>query len=385
MNVCILFYNLGGYHLARFDAAKRMCDANGWTLGGIEIAGSTEEHPWGDVKRPGYIRTLMPFRNDPQPTVGDPDLLTSALRELKPDVIAIPGWGYDFSRIAIRWARKNHCRLILMSESKKDDSPRNFLIELVKKHYCVNKFDSALVGGKKHRDYLIELGMDQTGIFTGYDVVDNQHFTRSAQTARGGKPGSRPDGLPDRPYFLAATRFLPRKNLSMLIDGFAAAINSGKMKADYDLVVLGGGTPEQEKSIGDQIVRLKLERRIHLPGFVEYSLIPTWYAYADAFAHPAISEQWGLVVNEAMACSLPVLLSNTCGCYPELLDEGVNGFSFDPHRADDLARALIDISRADLKKMGDASLQKINTEFSTDEFASGLLSAIRTIPELSLE
>ena len=56
-----------------------------------------------------------------------------------------------------------------------------------------------------------------------------------------------------------------------------------------------------------------------------------------AFVHASASEQWGLVVNEAMAAGLPVIVSERCGCAPDLVREGVNGLTFDPCDVAELA------------------------------------------------
>ena len=217
MKVTILFYNLGGYHLARLASAKTALDAAGIELDSIEITSDTSEHPWGEQSRPSYVRTLSDFGKGDRPTVGDSSTLISALDEYNPDVIAIPGWGYDFSRITIKWGKQHNKQLVLMSESKKDDAPRNFIKEAVKKYFWVNKFDSAIVGGQKHIDYLIDLGMQRAKIFTGYDVVDNGFF--SGEVAKIKKEWSntgRPDTFPTNKFFLSANRFIPRKNFCLL-------------------------------------------------------------------------------------------------------------------------------------------------------------------------
>ena len=380
MKVAILFYNLGGYHLARLASAKSAFDAAGIELDSIEITSDTSEHPWGEQSRPSYIRTLSKFRDGDQPAVGDPQVLISALNDSNPDVIAIPGWGYDFSRIAIKWGRQNKKRLILMSESKKDDSPRNFIKEAVKKYFWVNKFDAAIVGGRKHLEYVVDLGMPRDRIFKGYDVVDNQFFSNEVEKVRTEwSAQGKPDTYPTNKFFLSANRFIPRKNLPRLIESFAAAVASKKMNEDWNLVLLGSGTEEQTNLINSTIKRYKISDRVHCPGFVTYDKICHWYAAASAFVHPALSEQWGLVANEAMAAGLPLLLSNTCGCHPELIDEGVNGFGFDPHSTSEMTEKIIQISNANLDEFGSASANKIEREFSASSFGEGMVDAIEAM------
>ena len=383
LKITILFFNLGAYHLARLASAKSSLDDAGIQLDVIEIAGNTNEHPWGGQARPAYVRTLSKFARGDLPTVDDPSLLTRALKAADPDLIAIPGWGYDFSRIAIKWGKRNGKRLILMSESKYDDSPRNFIKELVKKHVWVNKFDAGLVGGQKHFDYLAKLGMQKSRIFTGYDVVDNQYFTSEVERlhAEWSEFQSRPKTFPANKFFLAANRFIPRKNLIRLINSFSDAVATGQMNSDWDLVLLGSGTDEQTSLMKATIAENQLETRIHCPGFITTDQITKWYAAASAFVHPALSEQWGLVVNEAMAAGLPILLSNTCGCHPELLDEGINGFSFNPHSRTEMTDKMIQMANADLESLGQASKEKIRRDFSTTSFGIGLLQGIKAITE----
>jgi glycosyltransferase involved in cell wall biosynthesis len=116
---------------------------------------------------------------------------------------------------------------------------------------------------------------------------------------------------------------------------------------------------------------------VHLPGFKQYEELPAWYAAAGAFVHASTSEQWGLVVNEAMAAGLPVLVSNRCGCAPELVREGVNGFTFNPNDEEALANHLLHVSSMSpgaRKEMGRAS-QQIITSLAPEQFGKGLLAA----------
>ena len=105
--------------------------------------------------------------------------------------------------------------------------------------------------------------------------------------------------------------------------------------------------------------------------------------------HSSTTEQWGLVVNEAMATGLPVIISNRCGCAKDLVSHGENGFSFNPYDVTELADCLLKISRMDQesrRKMGIAS-QNIIKNYSTESFAYGLhksaREALRVAPKSS--
>src|SRR5438270_9914137 len=140
-----------------------------------------------------------------------------------------------------------------MSESARQDEPRTWWKEMIKRR-IVNLYSAALVGGKRHVEYLVELGMPVDRIFTGYDVVDNNYFCERASQIRnsrlrpgyGGQAASEIRnlyGLPEN-YFLASARFIEKKNLPRLISAYAEyrrrSLVSGR-NAPWDLVLLGDG------------------------------------------------------------------------------------------------------------------------------------------------
>jgi glycosyltransferase involved in cell wall biosynthesis len=106
--------------------------------------------------------------------------------------------------------------------------------------------------------------------------------------------------------------------------------------------------------------------------------LPVFYGLADAFVHVSTTEQWGLVVNEAMASGLPVMVSNRCGCVYDLIREEYNGFAFDPYDVEQLARLMLRVAEMEdeeRSRMGDAS-RRIIADWGPDRFARGLKEAI---------
>jgi glycosyltransferase involved in cell wall biosynthesis len=100
-------------------------------------------------------------------------------------------------------------------------------------------------------------------------------------------------------------------------------------------------------------------RDVVFAGFQQGDAVPAYYGLASCLVLPSISETWGLVVNEAMAAGLPVLVSQRCGCVPELVQPGVNGYVFDPLDTEGLARLLgvMSSETADAGRMSEASRQ----------------------------
>ena len=141
------------------------------------------------------------------------------------------------------------------------------------------------------------------------------------------------------------------------------------------MVLLGDGVLRPQ--LQAQIDHLGLKHYVHLPGFKQYDELPNYYGLANCFIHASTTEQWGLVVNEAMASGLPVLVSSRCGCAPDLVKEGHNGFTFDPYDINQLAGLMLKISSGqwDLVAMGQAS-QDIIADWSPQTFADNLSKAV---------
>ena len=110
-----------------------------------------------------------------------------------------------------------------------------------------------------------------------------------------------------------------------------------------------------------------------------------YYGLASAFILPSTTEQWGLVVNEAMASGLPVLVSNRCGCAAELVKEGSNGYTFNPLEIGEIADLMLNIGAAgvDRSAMGQKS-REIIANWSPDLFGRNLTNAAnyaRSLPK----
>jgi glycosyltransferase involved in cell wall biosynthesis len=130
-----------------------------------------------------------------------------------------------------------------------------------------------------------------------------------------------------------------------------------------------------ERLVGD----LGLRSRVHLPGFRSYDLLPLYYGLASFFIHVSTVEQWGLVVNEAMAAGLPVVVSRGCGSAHELVVNNINGYVVDPRDEQMLAEHIGTLAacEAGRRRMSAAARQAVS-RCSLERFAEGLLEATKT-------
>jgi len=395
--VAVIFHHLGPYHEARLRAATRVVSL-------LPIQGSASDNTYAWDPLPPIdefqLQTLFPgdgMQSSPSPPqeeragerrqsqVQSQDVsaqetqnrLYLALDQTRPEVVAVPGWSSRLALAALTWCLRTGTPALMMSETTAWDETRSGVKEWIKRR-IIRLCSAGLAGGNPHRDYLAALGMPKDRVFLGYDAVDNEYFAKKAEEARGQRSEvGQKHGLPDN-YFLASARFIEKKNLPRLLQAYALyreKAESRKLKTDiWDLVLLGDG-PLRE-TLNSQLSTLNLQPHVRMPGFKQYPELPVYYGLARAFIHASTTEQWGLVVNEAMASGLPVLVSNRCGCAPDLVKEGMNGFTFDPYNIEQLAGLMLKLSTFNfqLSTMGRAS-ERIIANWGPERFAQGLKAA----------
>jgi glycosyltransferase involved in cell wall biosynthesis len=266
-----------------------------------------------------------------------------------------------------------------MSESKYDDAKRHTLRELAKR-IVVSLYDAALVGGSPQISYCRYLGVDRDRIFSGCDVVDNEYYRARAESVRRESASWHARlSLPSQPFFLAVSRFVEKKNLPRLVDAYSLYVSQATSTGDqaWGLVLCGDGP--LASALRSQVKALGLEALVHFAGFRQSAELCAFYALAGGLILPsAHGEQWGLVVNEAMASGLPVLVSTAVGCSSDLVVDGRSGFLFDPLDVGSIARCMAGfagLERPSREAMGRASAEVIE-EWGPDRFAKGLLGAL---------
>ncbi len=373
--VCVQWPRFGPYHLARLRAAHRLFAARGTELVGLETAGDDTTYDW-EVERgeePFRREVVFPGRLfEAVPATEMHAGVTAALDRLDPDAVAIISYSFPDARACLAWCRRHRRTAVLMSATKADDAERVAWRERVKA-LLVRQYDAALIGGTPQRAYLEALDFPAERIFQPYNAVDNDFFRNEAEAARAAPLSTLPGLGAGGPFFLASNRFLPRKNLGGLVRAYRAYRRA--VPAAWPLLLLGDG-PE----------RAELERMVHddqiegvtLCGFQQRDSLPAYYGLAGAFVHPTYQDQWALVVNEAMAAGLPVLVSERAGCAQDLVAEGENGFTFDPEDTAALAHLLERLadSETDRAAMGRRS-REIVQGWSPDAFAEGLWRALQ--------
>jgi 1,2-diacylglycerol 3-alpha-glucosyltransferase len=369
--VAVCFQRLGPYHHARLSAAGARTP-----LAAIEFSAVDKTYAWAKIEDAQRFGRTVLFE-DALDAVARSHLLRrvhDALGGLEPDAVAIPGWSEPAALAALLWCLRRRRPAVLMADSTAWDELRRPGREAVKRR-VVRLFGAATVGGAPHRDYACALGLSRDRVFCGYDVVDNDHFARGAERARAKAEAWRGRlRLPER-FFLACSRLIEKKNLFRLLEAYALYRGRAESR-HWRLVILGDG--HLRPQLTRRVEQLGIAEDVLLPGFKQYDELPAWYGLAGAFVHASTTEQWGLVVNEAMASGLPVLVSERCGCAPDLVEPGVNGFTFDPYDVDQLAglmQRIAAMTEERRRAMGRAG-QRIIAAWGPERFADGLMQAV---------
>lgn len=367
---------MGPYHLARLKAAYEYFKERGITMIAIETAGSKGSlvKEVNRYETPYKCVRLFPDRvfEDISPREMD-HAVRSTLYRIDPDAVATNSYFLPDTRSAVRWCRRNRRVAVTMIDSKEDDAIRKPWREYLKS-IIVRQYDAALVAGTPHRSYMKKMGISEKNIFDGLDVVDNEFFaTRAAEARAHPEAFEHLPGLFDEgDYFLASNRFIPRKNLELLLSAYAS-YRQGAEKP-WRLVMLGDG--RLREVLEKQVERERVEG-VAFVGMRTIDEVGAYYGYAGAFVHSALVDQWGLVVNEAMATGLPVIVSTGSGCSMDLVNSPKNGYVFESTDKDALVGAMLKISAAETDRaaMREESL-RIIAKWTPDRFASGMYKAV---------
>jgi glycosyltransferase involved in cell wall biosynthesis len=298
--------------------------------------------------------------------------VTAALNRFRPRAVLCGGYNYVASWQAARWATRHKIPLLLWSESTVHDLRRRWRVVEWMKVRFTRRCTTFVAAGKSSRDYLLALSASDKSMFTAPNAVDVKFYAVQAAKARTVAEKVRARyGLPER-YFLYAGRLIPGKGVFDLLAAYAKL--EQHERSQMGLVFAGDGVSRRDLTARAVEIHPGC---IRFTGFVQREQLAELYALATALVFPTHSDPWGLVVNEAMACGLPVIATDVAGCVPDLVVNEVNGFIVRPGNVAELVRAmrkLSDPGTAD--KMGRCAASRIQN-FTPEACAEGIANAVQ--------
>jgi glycosyltransferase involved in cell wall biosynthesis len=290
---------------------------------------------------------LFPYSWERTTILGRYRSYREGIKVFQPDVVILPGYTDKAIWLLTAHLKWQGIPFIQTCDSTVHDHVRVWYKEKIKT-LLLNAAELVYCYGAKQKEYLELLNIPIAKIHTRIQATDNKKFI-NASSDKLKEVKKEQSAL----KLLFVGRLSPEKNLPFLLRCIK------QVKFPIHLTILGAG-PEQER-ISSLIDTLDLVEKVNLVGSVSWDKVVEHYLQKDLFVLPSTSETWGVVVNEAMLCKLPVLVSNLCGCSGDLIKEGVNGFTFNPYDENDLVFKLEALcsEKENLKAWGERSFEMI--------------------------
>ncbi len=364
MRVLILHNDFRVYWKGRLTYLKEFLNSNGIEFYAVELFGQGSPYifdSYDNVEK--WWTCLFPESSNRQiSSINLEKALFDKLDEINPDIVIAGSIVFYSGALGIRWAKHHNKKFIMFDDAKPSQVKRNFIVRWVK-NQITTQIDGLWLPSEHYYNEYSNLDRQKTVFFTGYNTIDNQLFKFKSQRELNHK------------VIICVARFVPIKNLNNLIKAWKLVETR---VPDYKLVIIGDG-PEFER-LNKLGTNLGVKTVLFL-GAIPNTDIPTYFFNANAFILPSLSESWGLVVNEAMAAGLPVLLSKRINANESLLEEGINGFSFNPLSISEMTDKILTYLNTDdetKKQMSQNSLKIINS-MSYEVMGSILLKALPEI------
>lgn len=301
--------------------------------------------------------------------------VSSAIKAFRPDIVVLTGW-QNLGLVQALFACSKLGIPCLIRGVSNSMRPRPWFVRQCHQH-LFRLFDGFLAVGRSNRDFYLDNNVDESRIFRCPYSVDNDRFVAQATQAVRERAKLRASwGIgPVSCCFLFVGKLIGKKRVLDLIDAFNRTSQEG---GDLHLLVVGDGDLKQ------RALRLAepSSGAITFAGFLNQSEIAQAYVASDCLVLPSdYGETWGLVVNEAMACGIPAIVSDRVGCGPDLVEDSVTGFVFPFGDTGALAEMLLaaasDAER--LREMGKNARRRVTKKYSIKCEVDSTLAAINAI------
>ena len=312
------------------------------------------------------VPSLNTFNGISTPDIG------RTLKAWCPDVVILTGW-QALMLVQALWACKN-LRIPLLVRGDSNTLVSRPWWKRVLHRLGLRQYDFFLAVGEGNRYFYRQAGIHPNRIFQCPHFVDNERFREASEAVRKDRETWRRQwSIPARAIcFLYAGKLVPKKRIFDLLQALEMA---KREHAGLHLLIAGTGELETHSR------GLAIDRRlpVSFAGFLNQTEIAKAYAATDCLVLPSdYGETWGLVVNEAMACGLPAVVSDRVGCGPDLVIEGITGAIFPFGDIDTLAASLVALASEPerLRQMGQSAREHVCRDYSVEKAVEGTLAAV---------
>lgn len=328
--VLLLHNFLSPYRIPLFTELATRFDLDVWILGDIRSV-----RAWPAEARDAAFRyRVLPHATIPLGSAYNVILLNYtlpvALARHGHDVIICCAWDTPATFYTSLHARLTGTPFVLWSGSTAAEDTRLRRLTKPLVRGLVQSADAWLAYGTRAKEYLVSLGAKGEQTFLTYNAVDTEAFAERSRVAATDHDVLREQlRIRTSRVILYCGNLLDLKGVNELLESFALYA-----QVDPDVTLLLVGSGRDEARYREWVRDRDLAGRVVFAGFAPRDDMPRYYALGDLLVLPSRSEIWGLVINEALACGLPVVATSICGAAADLIQEGVNGYIVpprDPH------------------------------------------------------
>ena len=362
MKVFILTTVMAPYRVQLFSEIGKRCELY---VCFEQMRSSERDEKWYDESSTNFHLVKLK-RWDASVKTAKPDVIKH-IRNIRPDIVIAYEYHTNTSLLMLSYCQLMripyiiNCDGAFLSKSIKD---------VVKKHY-ISRARGFISSGTMADKYLLHYGASESRIhfnhFTSLhtaDILKNVPSVEERNLARQEK------GITEKRVVLSVGQFVYRKGYDVLLKAAAGLSN------DIGIYIIGGKvTPEYE-----QLVEEHNLQNVHFVDFLPPEELKHYFLSADLFVLPTREDVWGLVINEAMACALPIVTTNRCVAGIELIEDGVNGYIVSTANHDMLHSAIDKILSNEILRnnMAAENLRRIR-EYTYEVSAMDVISAIENV------
>ncbi len=299
---------------------------------------------------------------------------TFELTQHKADAILLTGW-QEFSLVQWLNAAHRRCVPVIMRGESNLMRHRRAASRLWHR-YILKQCDAFVTIGSANQAFYEHYGVDRKRTFSAPYFVDNDYFAAAASRANPLRQQKREEwGIPaDAACFCFVGKLEQKKRVLVLLEALAVA--QKRSVRPLHLLVVGSGEQLAEARHTAEAGNLP----VTFAGFMNQGEIARAYNASDCLVLPSdAGETWGLVVNEAMACARPAIVTDHVGCQRDLIEDGVTGFVFPLDDVGALADALCRAAERDLSVMGKTAYQRVISTCSIERATDATLDAVRSL------
>lgn len=351
MRIAVLWAHLSGYLNA---CLKALAETEGVEIFVANI--SVSENAPFDESLFSWIQNRYQWNNDV-----DENELILRLEQFQPDVILAANWHNSGYRKAFKCFQGRAIRIFSM-DNQWLGRPKQWLGVLISRFYLHPICEAIFVAGERQAVFAHKLGFSQERILRGVYSCDHEKYAKIYF--------ERKKSLSEARSFVFVGRYSPEKGIDVLVGAYRRYRE--KAAHPWPLKCYGSG-PLQHLIRGVEGIECK--------GFCQPDDLPKELSKASCLLLPSIFEPWALVVHEATAAGMPVIVSDAVGASVHLVQDGYNGYIVETGDADELSRAMLrysSMSQKERSKMSESSYL-MSLQFTPKRWADTLVTKAREL------